>query len=1195
MTITVNDVKLLKSQRLTDEEDGGGRATGEAIVDNEINNLFPDISRLDRTLGRINLLKVFAGVVTQSQDSYLGAHAIITRKPGDALVSALLFNTNSQTDERLDARAVIEGYVVPSVIADFELIGDQYAGQKTLTCIQHESRPVPRIGDVFQLVTDAHSQFFRITSLEHEMREFFTEDRNGDLVIFIRRMLLIGISAALEEKYPGGQPIPVGTTSKNLDGEEKTKIRATQVADSARYFGINPLAVACTRGDFSITVESIYSQLVPSAIKENPLVDQIGGARKRYSIAASDARRSVSLSFVSVTAGESRTFVGTGVLRGSLELNVSGAIYKDNGAGELKLQSGSAGFSSVLIDYQLGLITAYRSNPYTSGATASYIIGADATGQTVTGEISIKLGNRGFAYTLNLSEAKPRPGTLSVSYMALGRWYDLTDTGSGELVGEGSGSVNFATGSVSLTLEALPDVDTSIIYDYIAQDDFNFTIHTGSESIPRIQIRHDLPDKPIKPSSLTIGHSVNGDIRTATADSGGLISGLGVLGSVNHATGQLILEMTGGLDPETAITFEYEHGDEALQISQTIPATADSGGMSSGTIAGAPLKPGTVSIRWTCKRRSTVPRGSGGALITYYKEHSVDYEAIDDGAGGWRVRVIAGDAVTSNTEVAGAINYTTGEFSLRTESQYIVPAYYADFSSVLRPVMHWSVESASEAIDGNISIKGSGPDPIYEVSTDEIAAPQPELKILTNTLDSIVPGSLLLQWGSEQYVDRDGILYKNIDSKTNAGIAVGSVDYAGRTARLATWPVNSGEVIQRLACLTAASGFSTTYLFFRTPGSPLRSGSMQITAVRTDTAEIITASSDINGVFNTGVIHGSIDAQTGIARIKFTTDPEDTTGASDVKVISSLIRYNAVVQTSLPMSAKLLGLDPVRLPADGRVPIYRDGDVLVIHHTAKTPATTTPDSTITLDRYGQAEIYVMDSNEVRLDPEQYTVDREMGTLTWANPVLIQDEDATPLVPPLTIYDRVEHMTVCTEAQITGAISINSPVPWDLPATETLVSSALTWGDMQARLYRWFTQKTWSTGAPNWTDISQGDQTTAQYDSLNYPPEVANMGSIAGKWAIVFTSTSAFQVVEQKLGVIAIGNTSSDVSPINPATSTPYFTIRAEGWGAGWATGNAIRFNTDACLGPAWVVRTILAGQGAVDDDNFKLQVRGDAN
>ncbi len=1187
MTITVDDVKLLKSQRLTDEADGGGRATGDAIVDNEINNLFPDISRLDRTLGRISLRKVFAGVVTQNQDRYLGAHCIVTRKPGDDLVSALLFNTGSQTDERADARTVIEGYVVPSIIADFELIGDQFAGQKTLSCIQHESRPIPRIGDVFQLVTDTNFQFFRVTSVEHEMRDFFTEDASGNLVVFVRRMLIIGISAALEHRYPGGQPIPVGTTSKNLDGVQKAQIRATQVADSARYFGISPLAVACTRGDFSVTVESIYSQLVPSSIKENALVDQVGGPQKRYSLAASAGRRSVSLTFVSVSAGESRTFVGAGVYRGSLELQVSGAVYKDNGAGELKLQSGSAGFTSVLIDYELGLITAYRSSPYTGSASASYIVGAIATGQTVTGEIEIKLGNRGFAYTLNLSEAKPRAATLSVSYMALGRWYDLIDNGSGELVGEGAGSINFATGSVAITLDAMPDVDTSIIYNYVASADFNFQTHEGAVDTPKVKVVHELQHTGINPQGVIVKTVHGGITKTMTSSAAGEFTSDVATGYINGGAGILTLLFTTTPDVGTSINVEYEQGST---IDLPLTLGADAGGMTTGTIPGAPLKPGSVWLRWTTKRKGKVPvfksSGSGGDAIAsmnqYETESFIDRQVRDDGAGNW-----AG--------LAGSINYTTGDFSVRTEAEYPYPSYYVNFRSSNKPSLGNTTTNKLEQFAGTLLVRAQEASVGYGSEVEDVPAPQFEIALLPNVADAIVPGSLLLQWGTEQYIDRDGILYKNIDSKTNAGIAVGSVDYAGRTARLATWPSNSAAPIQRLACLTAAVGFSTTYLFFRTPGSPLRPASMQITAVRTDTAEVITATSDINGVFNSGVIHGKIDAQTGIARIDFTTDPLDTSGASDVQVISSLIRYNAVVQTSLPMSAKLLGLDPVRLPADGRVPIYRDGDVLVIHHTGKTPATTTPGSTVTLNRYGQAEIYVVDSKENRLDPAQYTTDRETGTLKWANPLLIQDEDGEPLTPPLTICDRVEHMTVCTEAQITGAVSINSPIPWDLPATETFVSSALTWGDMQARLYRWFTQKTWNAGNPNWTDNPIGDQTTAQYNSLNYPPEVANMGSISGRWAIVFTSTTGFQVVEQKLGVIATGSTAFDLSPINPATSTPYFTIRAEGWGTGWASGNAIRFNTDACLGPAWLVRTVLAGKGTMNDDNFKLQVRGDAD
>ena len=49
MAINNNDVKLFESQRLTDEEDGGGRVTGSEVIDGNVNNLFQDISRIDRT------------------------------------------------------------------------------------------------------------------------------------------------------------------------------------------------------------------------------------------------------------------------------------------------------------------------------------------------------------------------------------------------------------------------------------------------------------------------------------------------------------------------------------------------------------------------------------------------------------------------------------------------------------------------------------------------------------------------------------------------------------------------------------------------------------------------------------------------------------------------------------------------------------------------------------------------------------------------------------------------------------------------------------------------------------------------------------------------------------------------------------------------------------------------------------------
>jgi hypothetical protein len=80
-----------------------------------------------------------------------------------------------------------------------------------------------------------------------------------------------------------------------------------------------------------------------------------------------------------------------------------------------------------------------------------------------------------------------------------------------------------------------------------------------------------------------------------------------------------------------------------------------------------------------------------------------------------------------------------------------------------------------------------------------------------------------------------------------------------------------------------------------------------------------------------------------------------------------------------------------------------------------------------------------------------------------------------------------------------------------------------------------------------------------------------------------------------VGVIALGNTSTDCAPLNPATGSPYFTLPALGWGNGWAAGNVLRFNTIGAQFPVWIVRTVQQGPETVTDDAFTLLIRGDVD
>ena len=68
MAITNDDVKLFEGQRLIDEADGGGLVTGREVIDGNANNLFQDISRIDRTVGDVALRKAF---ITKKQGSGL--------------------------------------------------------------------------------------------------------------------------------------------------------------------------------------------------------------------------------------------------------------------------------------------------------------------------------------------------------------------------------------------------------------------------------------------------------------------------------------------------------------------------------------------------------------------------------------------------------------------------------------------------------------------------------------------------------------------------------------------------------------------------------------------------------------------------------------------------------------------------------------------------------------------------------------------------------------------------------------------------------------------------------------------------------------------------------------------------------------------------------------------------------------------
>lgn len=469
-----------------------------------------------------------------------------------------------------------------------------------------------------------------------------------------------------------------------------------------------------------------------------------------------------------------------------------------------------------------------------------------------------------------------------------------------------------------------------------------------------------------------------------------------------------------------------------------------------------------------------------------------------------------------------------------------------------------------------------------QVSQDQFTGEENDWRFYLSESSPIVPGSVVLDIGGELWFDDgEGRLLRNFNTTTGTGTALGTINYTTSLCVITTYdgrPPNATVTPINILIGDDWSVFKGST--FRTIASPLRPNGFTVRADDFETGEQYNGEADNQGVITGDGITGEVTLQDGIAEITF---PEPVTAES--------LFYNAISFKQIPLDPEILGLDPVRLPADGRVPIMRDADILVLTHTQKdlidTPAA---DLVVNAGRDKLHDAWIEDDEGTRLDPAMYVLDKDAGTVTLANPFTAQDAESNPLTGNLHFVHRIDDMALCTEARIDGTLQLAQPLYHDFPANDTWVASAVYLGDLQARVRVWGSY----TVDPGDYD-GEGQETTAQYNLIAYPVAIDNRGSVPERWKIKFTSTTAFELYGEQRGLVATGSTAADFSPTNPQTGTPYFTILAGGWGSGWSVGNTVRFDTDAAAAPLWLIRTVLPGQATVDDDQLKIELRGDHN
>lgn len=489
-----------------------------------------------------------------------------------------------------------------------------------------------------------------------------------------------------------------------------------------------------------------------------------------------------------------------------------------------------------------------------------------------------------------------------------------------------------------------------------------------------------------------------------------------------------------------------------------------------------------------------------------------------------------------------------------------------------------------------------------EAATKTVKANSLFINMPSTVADPIVNGSVLMTAMGAKLTDSFGQIKRNAQ-------VVGTIDYLSGLVALSNWDANQLNSAVVNSMLRGANAVPVYNMVFKTPVAPLKENSISI-SVNLLTGEKLTLSTDGQGkIAGSQYAHGFVDFKAGVVVLYFyealkITDNADVVnqpwynaeniyieGGTNyinrpVYINPNTVRYNAIAYSYLPLDKELIGLDPVRLPSDGRVPFVQKGDSIAITElkTMVLP-TNAANDTFNLGFERLSDVNVVDSTGKKVSFDYLDVDLDAGTLKLNGMF-----DMSFYTAPLTAKYRIMDIALVIETDISGRVTLSTPITHDY-STAAVFSSMLLAGDMQARAYNVFGQKSWSSV---WSDSLIGDATTSQLQVTNNPIVVTNRDAIEERWALVFTSQTAFNIIGQTVGQIGTGSTTTLTAPINPMTGYAYFTIPAAAWGTGWSANNVVRINTAAAKYPVWIGNAIQQHQGS-SMDNYDFTIGYHAN
>lgn len=217
----------------------------------------------------------------------------------------------------------------------------------------------------------------------------------------------------------------------------------------------------------------------------------------------------------------------------------------------------------------------------------------------------IKIGqeNQRFVY-VDLLAPLPAPGSVVISYRSQGNWYTAADDGLGSFTGSAAGQIIYTTGSLAITLQAMPDAGSELIIQF--GEVVGFTSRAGGASFRRPEFEFALEHDQVKPGSVVVTWLSGGVLKTATDSGTGTFTG-DATGAILYGPGRIRIRPVAMIDAGGEFNIDFEWADALIETFTGL--SPDASGFVNMTLAQVPT-PGTITVLWLTTRTTSATAGS---------------------------------------------------------------------------------------------------------------------------------------------------------------------------------------------------------------------------------------------------------------------------------------------------------------------------------------------------------------------------------------------------------------------------------------------------------------------------------------------------------------------------------------------------------------------------------------------------------